>query len=174
MPAELSRIAITVGICVLMAACSPRLYQRETLQLDHDDLESFEIRYAEFDGCLLRRSVPVNYLVKRANYVMKIDVRFGADDMPASLDLGLSSAGKLDARFAGLSADPTKVEVETGLRYRIAASSVSQREFTVRIFRDGQAAGEETLRVKGQHCRAISLGNKTPEKAPASSTRTPQ
>ena len=157
------RAVMATGLCVLLAACSPRLYQRETLQLDHDDLESFEIRYADFDGCLLRRSVPVTYLVKRANYVMKIDVRFGADDTPALLDLGLSSPGTLDARFAGLSTDPTKLEVETGLRYRIAASTVSQAEFTVRVFRDGQAAGEETLRVKGQHCRAISLGEK-PEK----------
>ena len=159
----MSWIAIPAGICVLLAACSPRLYQRETLQLDHDDLESFEIRYADFDGCLWRRSVPVNYLVERANYVMRLDVRFGTDDVPASIDLGFSSPGKLDARFAGLSTDPTKLEVETGLRYRIAASTVSQGEFTVRVFRDGQAAGEETLRVKGQHCRAISLGE-TPEK----------
>lgn len=152
------RLVMAMLLCALTAACSPRLYQRQTLQLDHDGLDLFEIRYAEFDGCLLRQSVPVTYRVERANYVMKIDVRFGADDTPASLDLGLSSAGKLDARFAGLSADPAKLEVETGLRYRIAASSVKEGEFTVRVFRDGQAAGEETLRVKNAHCRAISLG----------------
>lgn len=143
-----------------LGACSTRMYQRETVVLDHRDLDSFQIRYEDFDACLWRRSVPVSYRVQRAQYALQLDVRFGSDADPARIDLALSGAGVLDARFSGLTTPPQKTLAESGQRFLIPATTVQDGRFTVSVFIGGALTGEETVQVRREHCRALGLGEK--------------
>lgn len=147
-----------LAITALLTACAPRFYQRETLKLDHHDLDQFSIRYQSFEGCLLKRDVPVNYRVQRDRYRMTLDVHFGDDAHPATLDLGLTGEGQLDARFSGLSIAPAKTETEDGVSYRIDPGSMHDGSFVAHILRGTEELGVEAIRFERQSCRALSLG----------------
>lgn len=146
---------------VLLSACAPRLYQRETLTVDHRDLDQFEIRYADFDSCLLRRPVPVSWKLRRALYTMELDVHFGTDAQPATLDLNLSGSPDLSARFAELRTSPPATEVETGTRYRV---NIPGSTLTISVLRGGTAVGEEVLRVGRDTCRALSVNEESAQR----------
>lgn len=148
---------IVLIVAAGLAACAPRLYQRETLALDHAELDQFEIRYADFDSCLLRRPVPVSWKVQRPLYTLELDVNFGADAQPASLDLQLSGDPELSARFPGLEPAPKATALETGARYRVAAVPST---LSVTVLRGAAELGQETLRVQRETCRALSVGEK--------------
>lgn len=147
--------ALILLCLALLTACAPRLYQRETLSLDHAELDRFEIRYADFDSCLLRRPVPVSWKLRRTLYTLELDVHFGTDDQPASLDLNLSGSPDLSARFAELTVQPVGTEIETGTRYRVP---VPGSTLSLTVLRDGRPVGDEVLRLKRDTCRALSVG----------------
>lgn len=149
--------SLVIVCCLALGACAPRLYQRETLKLDHRDLDQFEIRYANFDGCLLRRPVPVSYRLQRDAYLLSLDVRFGNDQTAAGLDVGLSGTGTLSARFPGLGAVAPASTTESGARYRLD-SSAFESPLRVQVWRGETLLGDETLGVRREHCRALSLG----------------
>lgn len=141
----------------LLAACAPRLYQRETLTLDHGELDQFEIRYADFDSCLLRRPVPVSWKLRRKLYTLELDVNWGTDAQPASLDLNLSDNPELSARFEGIEPAPRATDLETGVRYRVDPVPAVLR---LTVLRGATEVGNETLRVRRETCRALSVGEK--------------
>lgn len=151
--------------CLVLGACAPRLYQRETLEIDHRDLDQFEIRYANFDGCLLRRPVPVSYRLQRGAYLLSLDVRFGNDQTAAGLDVGLSGAGALSASFPGLGTVAPTSTTESGTRYRLD-SSAFESPLRVQVWRGGTLLGDETLGIRREHCRALSLGEGEDAAAP--------
>lgn len=155
--------AVLIGACALLAACAPRLYQRETLQIDHRDLGQFEIRYTEFEGCLLERQVPVSYRVKRALYTLTLDVHFGSDDAPAGLDVGLIGAGDLSARFPDLSASPAPIPGQDGVRYRFNADALRGGGFTLEVLEGKTLLAQEIVMVRREHCRAFSFGRQSAE-----------
>lgn len=143
---------------VLLAACAPRLYQRQTIELDHRELDQFEIRYAEFEGCLLQRQVPVSYRLRRPQYTLDLAVHFGSRTEPASLDLALSGGQDLTARFPGLKEAPAAVETEQGaVRYRFQAER-ARTDLSLVVLRGETRLGEEYLRIEHSTCRALSLG----------------
>ncbi|MGH8517106.1 MAG: hypothetical protein ACREUE_06560 [Panacagrimonas sp.] len=142
---------------LLLAACAPRLYERQTVALDHPDLESFEIRYADFDGCLLRQTVPVSYLVKRSQYVLALGVHFGNTPQPPALDVDLLGDPDLTASFPGRPDASAPMPIENGARYRLDADRLGTM-LAVRVQRDGRVLGEERFEIERSHCRALSLG----------------
>lgn len=148
-------LVLVAAVLLTTTACAPRLYQRETLQLDHAELDRFEIRYADFDSCMLRRPVPVSWKLARPLYTLELEVNFGTDAQPADLDLMLSGSPNLAAQFAELAAQPTATELDTGTRYRVA---VPGSILSLTVLRDGRPVGEEVLRLKRDHCRALSVG----------------
>lgn len=151
--------AVLLGACVVLStACAPRLYLRETLQLDHRDLGQFEIRYADFDGCLLQRPVPVSYRVKRALYTLSLDVHFGTDASAASLDIGLIGSEELSARFPDLAVPPTSLTGEGGARYRFTADALRGSGFTIEVFDGKTPLAQEIVMVRRESCRAVSFG----------------
>lgn len=159
MRCETALRAILIAVCALLtAACAPRLYQRETLKLDHPDLDQFEIRYADFEGCLLKRPVPVSYRVKRALYTLTLDVHFGSDPNPAGLDVWLSGPGRVSARFPDLAVAPLAAALDEGVRYRIASNALRGNGFTLEVMQDQALLGQEIIHVRREHCRALSVG----------------
>lgn len=150
----------TAVCCVLMLSltgCMPRLYQRETLSLDHREIDRFDIRYADFEGCLLRRPVPVAYKLERPSYTLSLDVLFGEDRHAPGIDLGLSGGEDLSAKFPDLSAPPPTTSDIGSAHYRIDSSSIPGSSFTVQVLTDGRPAGEEIILVERKHCRALAL-----------------
>ncbi len=148
---------LTLGLSLLLAACAPRLYERQTVALDHPDLGSFEIRYAEFDGCLLKQTVPVSYRVQRAQYVLALGVHFGNTPDPAALDVDLLGDADLTANFPGRPDAPAPTSIENGVRYRLDADRMGS-QLAVRVQRDGRVLGEERFEIERSRCRALSLG----------------
>lgn len=155
----ISQTARTCGIalCALLAACSPRLYQRETVAVDHRDIDQFEIRYADFEGCLWKQQVPVSYRLKRPGYVLDLGVHFGNKPEAPSLDLTLSGAEDLTAHFPALAQVPQPTETEGSVRYRVGADQAGS-VLAMTVLRGGVPVGEEHLRLERSSCRAISVG----------------
>ncbi|MGQ0618867.1 MAG: hypothetical protein ACT4QA_02950 [Panacagrimonas sp.] len=148
-------------VCVLapmlLVGCVPRLYQRETLRLDHGEIERFDIRYADFEGCLLRRAVPVAYKLKRPSYTLTLDIHFGQDDRAPGIDLGLSGGESLSASFSGLAPEPIATIEGGKAHYRVEAGSIRGASFAVQVLMSGRPAGEEIILVQRKHCRALAL-----------------
>lgn len=152
---------IRLVLCLLaavLAGCVPRLYQRETLTLNHPEIDRFDIRYADFDGCLLRRPVPVAYKLERSSYTLTMDIRFGEDDRAPGIDLGLAGGESLSAKFPDLDSPPTEVLDGGTAHYRIDARSIRGGTFLVQVLANDRLTGEEAIRVERSHCRALSLG----------------
>ncbi len=147
----------SLALCALLTACAPRLYQRETVSVDHRDIDQFEIRYTDFEGCLWKQSVPVSYRLRRPAYVLDLGVHFGSSPQPSSLDLALSGASDLSARFPALAEAPVATDTETGVRYRVDADKAGST-LAMTVLRGGVPVGEENLRLKRSTCRAMSLG----------------
>lgn len=148
-------------LCVLLAlplgACTTRWYERQTVALDTADLDRFEIRYADFDGCLLRQTVPVSYRVQRAQYALALGVHFGnVPDSPA-LDVDLVGDPDLTATFPGRPDVPPPTSIENGARYRLDTGALGPM-LVVRVERDGRLLGEERFEIERSGCRALSLG----------------
>lgn len=153
------RLALAAMAVLLTSACAPRFYERETVSLNHRDLDQFEIRYEEFEGCLLKRPVPVNYRVKRQLYTMTLDVHFGTNDTAAGLDVILSGGGNLAARFPELDPQPVGSTSEAGERYRIDTAAAGDGPLTITVLRDATTIGQEVLQLKRERCRALSVGD---------------
>lgn len=147
----------SLALCGLLAACAPRLYQRETIAVDHRDIEQFEIRYAAFEGCLWKQQVPVSYRLRRPNYVLDLGVHFGSAPQAASLDLNLSGAPDLSARFPALARAPAVTETEGSVRYRVDSAQAGS-SITMIVLRAGMPVGEEHLRLERSTCRALAVG----------------
>lgn len=152
-------IPALLACAAVLAGCAPRLYERQTLRLDHHDLDQFSIRYQSFEDCLLKRDVPVNYRLQRDRYRMTLDVHFGDDAHPATLDLGLTGSEDLTVTFSGLTVPPARTETEDGVFYRIDPSGMKERSFFAYILRGTEELGVEAIRIEHQSCRALSLGN---------------
>lgn len=152
---------MVVLVCAGLAACVPRLYQRETLAIDHREMERFDIRYAEFDGCLLKRPVPVAYTLRRESYTLDVEVHFGENNRAPSLDVALTDGQNLSARFPDLRATPQATVEGSDARYRIGADLIRFPSFQVEVLSDGRVAGEEIITVSRNHCRALSLDRDT-------------
>lgn len=158
-PLRLALVALAAGL----AACAPRLHQRQILLLEHADpvaAEAMEIRYAPFDGCLLKRDVPVQYQLARPGYTLQIEVGFGRDDQPPGLSLIVLGDADLQARFPGLAPTPEAQPLEDGRRYRIDGAALPADGLRIDVLREDQWLGREFLRVSQQHCRALSLGDR--------------
>jgi len=158
MPISLISRASSVALCVLLAACAPRLYQRETVTVDHRDIDQFEIRYADFEGCLWKQQVPISYRLRRPSYVLDLGVHFGSKPEASSLDLSLSGAEDLTARFPSLAEIPQPTETEGSVRYRVGADQAGST-LAMTVLRGGVPVGEEHLRLERSTCRALSVGN---------------
>lgn len=157
---------LLISACIGLAACAPKLYQRETLQVDHRDFERFEIRYAPMDGCLLNRDVPVAYRLQRPDYALLIEVGFGNGENTASLALSLTGDNDLSARFNGVAPLPQAHRLDDGVRYRIPVSSMRGGQLAFDVLLDQIMLEREILQVQTQRCRAISLGDRPAGPAP--------
>ena len=157
-PEAAGRTTSVVLCALLLGACAPRLYQRETIAVDHRDLEQFEIRHADFEGCLWQQQVPISYRLARPGYTLDLGVHFGSAPQPASLDLTLSGAEDLAARFPSLAQPPVPTETEAGVRYRIDSNQVADA-LALTVLRGGVAVGEERLRLERSTCRAMAVGD---------------
>ncbi|TDU26557.1 hypothetical protein DFR24_3586 [Panacagrimonas perspica] len=157
MPINLTVRTCGIALCALLAACAPRLYQRETVAVDHRDIDQFEIRYADFEGCLWKQQVPISYRLKRPAYVLDLGVHFGNKPEAPSLDISLSGAADLTARFPALAQAPQPTETEDSVRYRVSADQAGST-LAMTVLRDGVAVGEEHLRLERSTCRALSVG----------------
>ncbi len=155
---SISALARTSGLalCTLLAACAPRLYQRETMTIDHRDLDQFEIRYADFEGCLVKQAVPVSYRLKRPGYVLDLGIHFGTAPQPASLDVTLSGAPDLSARFPALTEPPAITRTEDSARYRVDTTMLGT-SLAITVLRNGVLVGEEHLRLEHSKCHALSI-----------------
>lgn len=152
-----ARSLLVVLVCVGISACVPRLYQRETLAIDHREMDRFDIRYDEFEGCLLKRPVPVAYTLRRESYTLDVDVHFGENNRAPSLDVVLTDGHNLSARFPDLQAPPPATVEGSDARYRIGADLIRFPSFQVEVLSDGRVAGEEIIQVRREHCRALAL-----------------
>lgn len=148
-----------VGVLLVLplSACATRWYDRQTVALDSPDLEQFEIRYGDFDGCLLKQTVPVSYRVKRDQYVMALGVHFGNTPESPALDVDLIGDPDLTASFPGRPDTPAPTPIENGARYRLDTDPLGP-QLAVRVHRDGRVLGEERFEIDRSHCRALSLG----------------
>ena len=151
------RLITAMLLALPLTGCATRWYERQTVALDADDLENFEIRYADLDGCLWRHTVPVTYRVKRAQYTMELGVHFGnAPDSPA-LDVDLIGDPDFSASFPGRADAPAPTPIDNGVRYRLPTDPLGPT-LAVRVQRDGHVLGEERFAIERSHCRALSLG----------------
>lgn len=155
---RLARTGLLLILAAAISACAPQLYRRNTVVLDHAALDLFRIGYAEFDGCLLRREVPVNYELQRPHYRMRLEIHFGNGGNAAGIGLELSGPDALSARFADLDPAPVEQPIDGGVRYRIDSASVRADRFTIQVLGDGVLLGEETLQTRTDSCHAVSLG----------------
>ena len=158
MPASTSRIRLLALLLALpLSACATRWYERQTVALDTPDLEQFEIRYGDFDGCLLRQTVPVRYRVQRAQYALELGVHFGNTPDSPALDVDLIGDPDLTASFPGRPNAPTSTPIENGARYRLDTDPLGA-QLAMRVQRDGRVLGEERFEIERSRCRALSLG----------------
>lgn len=146
-----------LSMALLLAACAPRLYERQTVALDTSDLEHFEIRYDDFEGCLWRQSVPVRYRIQRAQYALVLGVHFGNTPESPALDVDLLGDPDLTASFPGLRSVAAPTPIENGVRYRLDTDPLGPM-VAVRVQREGRVLGEERFDIKRSRCRALSLG----------------
>lgn len=154
-----SESRVLLAASLLLSACAPRLYERQRVDIDHRDLDQFEIRYADFEGCLLRQAVPVHWRLRRPAYTLDLALAFGSGPQaPASLELVLSGQKPLSARFPGLRAPPTATDTGDGTRYRLPLGADAPDTVQLQVLRDEQVMGSETLRLLPHRCRALSLG----------------
>ena len=156
-PRAVIPLATITVVALLLSACAPRFYQRETLNLDHADFDALEIRYASMDGCLLRREVPVSYRLRRPQYQLGVDISFGNAPGTASLVLSLSGDNHLAARFLDIPQPPAK-PLDEGVRYRVEAATIPDGRLRFEVLRNDQTLERQTLQVTAEHCRAMSLG----------------
>jgi hypothetical protein len=139
-----------------LAACATRMYERQTVALDSADLENFEIRYGDLEGCLWRHTVPVSYRVKRAQYTLELGVHFGITPDSPALDVDLIGDPDLTASFPGRPDAPAPTPIENGARYRLETDPLGPL-LAVRVERDGRVLGEERFEIERSRCRALSL-----------------
>lgn len=144
---------------LLLSACAPRLYERQRVDIDHRDLDQFEIRYADFEGCLIRQAVPVRWRLRRPAYTLDLALAFGSGPQaPASLELALSGDASLSARFPGLQSPPPATDTGDGHRYRVPLGTDAPDTLQLQVLRGEQVVGSEALRLTPDTCRALSLG----------------
>jgi len=141
----------------LMSGCATRWYERQTVALDSADLEHYEIRYADFDNCLFKQTVPVSYRVKRDQYTLALGVRFGNTPTSPALDVDLIGDPDLTATFPGRPDVPAPTPIENGARYRLETDPLGPL-LAIRVQRDGRVLGEERFEIERSSCRALSLG----------------
>lgn len=144
-------------LLALISACAPQVFQRRTVVLGHEELERFDIRHAELQGCLLRRQVPVHYRLQRPGYELEFDVDFGLDSRAPELEMSLSPMSA-SARFPDLIASPPAQELANTKRYRIDMAGVKADAFTVEIRSAEAMLGRERISLQEQRCRGVSLG----------------
>ena len=84
-------------------------------------------------------------------------VHFGSNPEPASLDVTLSGAPDLVARFPGLAESPTPTETESSVRYRVDSNAIGST-LVMSVLRGNVPVGEEQLRLERTTCRALSVG----------------
>lgn len=145
---------------LLLSACAPRLYERQAVQIDHHDLDQFEIRYADFDGCLLKHAVPVSWRLQRPLYTLDVSAGFGSTPgAPPSLELRVSGHPGLALAFPGLNPAPRISPTEDGPRYRLDLPGDAPDRLVLDVLRDSIAVGKEVFRLKLDRCRALSLGD---------------
>jgi hypothetical protein len=151
------RVVLIAATALLMSACAPRLYERQTVALDSADLDKFEIRYADLEGCLWRHTVPVSYRVKRAQYTLELGVHFGTTPGSPALDVDLIGDPDFSATFPGRPSGPAPTPIENGVRYRLETDPLGPM-LAVRVERDGHVLGEERFNIERSRCRALGLG----------------
>jgi hypothetical protein len=138
----------------LLGACAS--FQRHTVVLDHPALDDFRIQYGSFDGCLWRQAVPVHYRLERAAYTLDVEVDFGLDAEPPSLDLKLPGRDKV-ARFSGLASEVGEKRLEDGSAYHISLGSETSGSFSVEIRQGENSLGREHFDWKRQSCTGLSF-----------------
>lgn len=147
-------------LALLLAGCAPRLHQRHTVVLEPTEPDVVEMRYGAFEGCLLRREMPVQYRVQRPDYRLQFEVGSSPVERSPSLAVVLQGDGRLQARFPGLSSAPSAQALDGGQRYVLAADTLPASDLRVEVLRDDAVLGREQFAVRRESCRALSLGEK--------------
>ncbi|MGB0954446.1 MAG: hypothetical protein ACPGZP_00435 [Panacagrimonas sp.] len=144
-------------LLITLSACAPSTFKRSTVSLSHPNLDQFEIRHADFQGCLWRHPVPVHYRIQRTEYELEVDVRFGLGAEPASLDITVRSQPAARAEFLNLPQQPDAQAVDKGHRYRLLRSQIAQQRLALDVFSEGRALGRERFRLDDHSCLGLSL-----------------
>lgn len=153
---RIDRVPVVLA-ALAMSACASHLYERSTVVLDQADPDAFDIRYGQFDGCLLKRDVPVEYALKRPSYTLRFEVGFGADDRAPKLDVILSQAVDATLAFDGAGTVAPADLIDGTRRYEIDTGE-ADRTVGISVQRGTDVLGRETIHLDRQKCSAMSLG----------------
>jgi hypothetical protein len=139
-----------------LSGCASQLYERSVVVIDHGD-DAFEVRYAEFDSCLIKQQVPVEYKLKRPQYTLRFEAGFGTASSPPSLDVILADAPGAALTFTGAAVPPAD-ELDGTRRYELRPDPGSEKTVGIDVVRGTDPLGHEAVRLKPQTCKAMSLG----------------
>lgn len=140
-----------------LGGCASQLYERNVVVIDHPD-DAFEVRYAEFDSCLLKRQVPVEYKLKRPLYTLRFEAGFGTSKSPPSLAVILADAPGAALSFSGAGEVAPADELDGTRRYELRPDAGSARTLGIDVVRGSDTLGHEAVRLEPQTCKAMSVG----------------
>jgi hypothetical protein len=141
-----------------LSGCATQLYERSVVVIDHYDTDAFEVRYADFDGCLVKQQVPVDYKLKRGLYTLRFEAPFGTTKAPPDLDVLLADAPGATLSFTGVGTVAPADELDGVRRYELKPDSTKKQIVGIDVARGSEVLGHETVRLEPQTCKAMSLG----------------
>lgn len=151
-PAGTLLLAALIGLANI--ACTPRFYQRTTVALEVGDEEAVQIRYGELDSCLLRRQVPVDYVIRRPRYTLQIRPVPGLET-PARLELRLQAGANGTLQFPDLAEAPQALFAELGVRYVVDTAALNG-VLNLQVRRGNEELGSERFKLSAGQCRVLS------------------
>lgn len=147
-----------IAALLALAACAPRIYERETVILDAPDLDQYTIKYGELEGCLLRRQVPLNYGVARARYAVALRAGTSAQDAAPRIEIVVKGARTLSLRFPELSEQPAGDVGPQSSRYSVDSAALPQNRLRFEVLSGTEVLGTEALTFKRESCTGVGVG----------------
>lgn len=147
-----------IAALLALAACAPRVYQRETVILDAPDLDQYTIKYGELEGCLLRRQVPLNYGVARARYAVALRAGTSAQAQAPRIEIVVKGARTLSLRFPDLSEPPVGDVGPQSSRYSVDTAALPQGRLRFDVLSGVELLGSEALTFKRESCTGLGVG----------------
>ncbi len=159
-PSHVARpLAAVLLASLLSCACAPRIYQRSTVTLEAPDDEGTQIRYGEFDGCLLRQQLPVEYVVRRRFYTLTIRPIAALEDDRPRVEVRVSGDATVMLRVVGAEPPVEARYAEGGSRYVIDTGAIAGTTLEMELSRAGEVIGQERFDLKKHSCRVLSPGD---------------